>query len=68
MIYFLVAETIFQTELAIIEENLGAFPDTFYTSTHTLLYLIDRKKAALALEEKAREDREKAGTVRRFKI
>ena len=68
MMYFLVAETIFQTELANREENLGAFPDTFYTSTNTLLYSNRQKESCFSLGRKGKGRlREKAGTVRRFK-
>ena len=44
MMYFFVAETVFQTELANREENLGALPDTFYTSLTHYHTLIDKGK------------------------
>lgn len=66
--YFLVAETVFQTELANREENLGAFPNTFYTSTNTLSYSNRQKESCFSPRRKGKGRlREKAGTVRRFK-
>lgn len=44
MMYFLVAETVFQTELANREENLGAFPDTFTPPLTCCRTLIDKGK------------------------
>lgn len=68
MMYFLVAETVFQTELANREENLGAFPDTFYTSTNTLSYSNRQRESCFSPGRKRKGRlRKKARTVRRFK-
>lgn len=57
MMYFLVAETVFQTELANREKKTLEHSLTHFTPPLTCCRtLIDKGKAALALEENGRED------------